>query len=162
MSFYNNKVTKDRMCFNDANEKKELMHSFGKFSKYFQCDKYYTNLNLKGSTPEMSSKMGCYNGSLPKSMVLTSSEFLQNRASRNVMDKPHSGVCSREHNSSDRSNLSNTTLNIPSRGNSLNRTLTSNRPGAQSAPGTGVDIKHNSYFRHIMLMRGKVLNKEGC
>jgi hypothetical protein len=162
MSFYNNKVTKYRMCPENAEEKKELTHMFGKFSKYFQCDSHYDNLQVKTTTPVLSSKVGCYNGVDPNKKVLSSSELTQNRVSKSVLDKPHANVCSRVNNASDRALSSTTTLDIPSHGNSVKRTLTSHRPGAQSGKGEGVDIKHNSYYRHNMRVRGQILTDEMC
>jgi hypothetical protein len=167
MSFYNNKSTKYRMCTDGAGtpdpaEVAELLHSFGRFSKYFQCDNYYANLNTPSTTPEMSKKVGCYNGVSTLGRVISCSESTQNRAAMTVLDKPRSGVCSRTHDASDRAQESITTLNVVSRGNSVKNTVTSHRPGAQSAPGTGVDVKHNSYNRHTMRMRGQLLNKQGC
>ena len=38
---------------------------------------------------------------------------------------------------------------IPTRGNSLKSTLTSDRPGAGSPGGSGVDVKHDSYARYL-------------
>jgi hypothetical protein len=38
---------------------------------------------------------------------------------------------------------------VPSRGNSTRSTVTSLRPGALSAGGEGIDIKHNSYARYF-------------
>jgi hypothetical protein len=40
-------------------------------------------------------------------------------------------------------------------GNSLKRTLTRLRPGALSPGGAGVDIKHNSYDRYLLRLKGK-------
>ena len=37
----------------------------------------------------------------------------------------------------------------PTRGNSLRSTLTSDRPGAGSPGGSGVDVKHDSYARYL-------------
>jgi len=37
----------------------------------------------------------------------------------------------------------------PTRGNSLRTTLTSDRPGAGSPGGQGVDVKHDSYARYL-------------
>ena len=159
MSFFNNKRIEQRLC-NTEDSKKELMHTFGKFSKYFQNDCYYSELETKMTTPVLSKKVGCYNGSNPKKEVITSSENLQNKTARELLDKPHSSVCYRQHNSSDRANESNTTLHIPTRGNSVKRTVTSSKPGAQSAPGTGSDVKFNSYNRHQMRIKGQGLNEE--
>lgn len=45
--------------------------------------------------------------------------------------------------------------NVPSRGNSTKYTLTRARPGAASAPGAGVDVKHGSYHRYLERLKGK-------
>lgn len=45
--------------------------------------------------------------------------------------------------------------------NSLKRTKVSNRPGAMSPGGVGVDIKHNSYERYLNRIKGKGLLKQG-
>jgi hypothetical protein len=44
----------------------------------------------------------------------------------------------------------------PTHGNSLKRTLTSDRPGAGTPGGAGVDVKHDSYARY--LNRKKAVN----
>ena len=48
--------------------------------------------------------------------------------------------------------------NVPSRGNSTRTSLTRHRPGASSAPGIGVDIKHNSYERYLLKRKNKNLS----
>jgi len=58
--------------------------------------------------------------------------------------------------SSDSFVASQQTAYHPTHGNSLQRTLTSMRPGAGAPAGTGVDIKHNSYARY--LGRKKAIN----
>ena len=50
---------------------------------------------------------------------------------------------------SDRAYPSMQTLIVPSHGNSTKGTLTSNRPGASSSGGQGVDVKHGSYARYL-------------
>lgn len=47
---------------------------------------------------------------------------------------------------------------VPSRGNSTRRTLTRARPGACSAGGAGVDVKHGSYDRYLARLKGKSCN----
>ena len=161
MSFYNNKGVSKRLC-GDNEEKKELKHMFGKFSKYFQSDCYYAELNTPITTPCLSSKPGCYYKTNPLSVVLSSSEHNEIKAARSILDRPHENVCTRTHNGSDRILESNTTLSVPTRGNSTKRTITANRPGAQSAPGNGCDVKYNSYHRHQMRMRGMLINSTNC
>lgn len=46
-------------------------------------------------------------------------------------------------------------------GNSLKRTITRLRPGALSPGGTGVDIKHNSYYRYLARIKGKAPLRRG-
>jgi len=45
--------------------------------------------------------------------------------------------------------------NVPSRGNSTKYSITRERPGSQSAPGVGVDVKHGSYHRYLERLKGK-------
>tara|TARA_Y100000816_G_C26107900_1_gene589543 strand:- start:788 stop:1291 length:504 start_codon:yes stop_codon:yes gene_type:complete len=167
MSFYNHKGLKSRLCVSDENEekeqKKELMNTFGRFSKYFLCDNYYTNNNpiINCSKLRNPGNNPCPNTRVFKE-VLTSSESTKTRVATLVLEKPISDLCNRENKQSDRKVSSNTKLDVPSRGNSVKRTLTSHRPGAQSAPGKGSDIKYNSYDRHNLRIIGKVIHSEKC
>ena len=60
---------------------------------------------------------------------------------------------STQNNQSDRDHPSNSKVSnirvVPRRPNSTKRTKTSLRPGALSAGGVGVDVKHNSYDRYL-------------
>lgn len=47
---------------------------------------------------------------------------------------------------------------VPSHGDSTRRTLTRARPGACSAGGIGVDVKHGSYDRYLARLKGKSCN----
>jgi hypothetical protein len=47
---------------------------------------------------------------------------------------------------------------VPSHGDSTKRTLTRARPGACSAGGVGVDVKHGSYDRYLARLKGKSCN----
>lgn len=78
------------------------------------------------------------------------SEYTMNKASLTVYNGGKSW-----NSQSDRNKYSNTTRNVPSHGNSTKRSLTRMRPGACSAPGKGVDIKHNSYDRYLAKLKGK-------
>jgi hypothetical protein len=44
---------------------------------------------------------------------------------------------------------------VPSHGDSTRQTLTRARPGACSAGGKGVDVKHGSYDRYLARLKGK-------
>jgi hypothetical protein len=48
----------------------------------------------------------------------------------------------------------------PTRGNSLRRTLTSDRPGAGSPGGQGVDVKHDSYARYLNKKKASTLKTQ--
>jgi|TARA_B100001063_G_scaffold169906_1_gene159077 hypothetical protein len=155
MSFYNTKSIKQRLCNDD---KSELRHTFGRFSKYFQCDEYYNNLEIKDTHPIVGNR--CVK-STPK--TITSSEFQRSRVATKVLDRTNdiNVKCTRHNQSSDKKVasviLSN---NVPTRGNSTRSSITSNRPGCMSAPGVGVDIKNNSYDRMLNRKVGSVLDKE--
>ena len=45
--------------------------------------------------------------------------------------------------------------NVPTRGNSLRSSVTSNRPGSMAPGGKGVDIKHGSYARYLGKLKSK-------
>lgn len=48
--------------------------------------------------------------------------------------------------------------NVPSRGtSSVHCSITRARPGATSAPGSGVDIKHGSYARYLAKLKGRTV-----
>ena len=48
----------------------------------------------------------------------------------------------------------------PTRGNSLRRTLTSDRPGAGTPSGQGVDVKHDSYTRYLNKKKANTLKTQ--
>ena len=49
---------------------------------------------------------------------------------------------------------------VPTHGNSLHKTLTSDRPGAASPGGAGVDVKHDSYARYLNRKKAATLNTQ--
>jgi hypothetical protein len=53
---------------------------------------------------------------------------------------------------------SNRFINIPSRGNSVKSTLTSNVPGGSTPGGVGVDVKHGSYQRYLDKKKGTIVS----
>ena len=48
----------------------------------------------------------------------------------------------------------------PTHGNSLRRTLTSDRPGAGTPGGSGVDVKHDSYARYLNRKKAATLKTQ--
>ena len=63
---------------------------------------------------------------------------------------------------SDRVQKSNSTLVVPSHGNSTKRSLTRHRPGCGAPGGKGVDIKHNSYDRYLARKKAKNILTQNC
>ena len=64
------------------------------------------------------------------------------------------------HQSSDRAVAGVVARNVPSRGtNSARSSITRARPGACSAPGKGVDIKHGSYDRYLAKLKGRIVGR---
>jgi len=64
--------------------------------------------------------------------------------------------------SSDRPNPHIQNTNVERNTSSLSGTRTSLKPGACSPGGMGVDIKHNSFYRYNLRIRGSVLKKNKC
>ena len=64
--------------------------------------------------------------------------------------------------SSDRPNPHKQITNVQRNTSSLIGTRTSLKPGACSPGGIGVDIKHNSFYRYNLRIRGSVLKKNKC
>ena len=58
------------------------------------------------------------------------------------------------NNLSDRKEKHKQQVVVPTRGNSLKRSVTSLRPGALSPGGQGVDVKHGSYDRYLNKLKG--------
>ena len=66
------------------------------------------------------------------------------------------------HNLSDRVQAANQkNNNVPTRGNSLRSSITSNRPGSMTPGGSGVDVKHGSYARHLAKIKSKNIHTDG-
>jgi hypothetical protein len=79
-----------------------------------------------------------------------SSEYTMNKGALTVYSGKKSW-----NSQSDRNQYSNTIRDVPSHGNSTKTSLTRCRPGACSAKGKGVDIKHNSYDRYLAKLKGR-------
>lgn len=71
-----------------------------------------------------------------------------------------SGTSVNWHQMSDRSVAAKQVVITPTRGNSLRASLTSDRPGAGSPGGTGVDLKHDSYSRYLNRKKARNLKTQ--
>ena len=86
----------------------------------------------------------------------TQSQYLETIGALNVYEPPTLKFNLVNWNQmSDRAKPHVVQRNVPSRGNSTKYSLTRHRPGAQSAPGAGVDVKHGSYDRYLARLKGK-------
>ena len=81
-----------------------------------------------------------------------------NVATSNVYNKCNLATNVNWNQSSDRNVAGIQKSVVPSRGDSTRHTLTRARPGACSAGGKGVDIKHGSYDRYLARLKGKSCN----
>lgn len=83
------------------------------------------------------------------------SQYLDSISSLNVYTQPTLSIGVNWNQMSDRAIPSVVKRNVPSRGSSTKSSITRERPGAQSAPGVGVDVKHGSYHRYLERLKGK-------
>ena len=88
-------------------------------------------------------------------MPVAQSQYLDSIASLNVYSPPTLKIGVNWNQMSDRPVPHVVKRNVPSRGNSTKYSITRHRPGAQSAPGSGVDVKHGSYHRYLERLKGK-------
>ena len=85
------------------------------------------------------------------------SEYAMNLGALNVYQRPSTThACVNWNQMSDRRNAHTiVNNNVPTRGNSTKSSITRMRPGSTSAPGSGVDVKHDSYARYLARLKGK-------
>jgi len=150
-------------CDTSAN----LFEMFGKFSKYFVCQEHLQNTYQ--DSPDYVANPGClkcgyvfYDNDgffIPTNMennsnIINRQVRQQSSTRTNILktriarDKSACRPWNNRSSSVMASIISNN--NVPSRGNSVRTTLTRHRPGASSAPGKGVDVKHGSYERYLL------------
>ena len=89
-----------------------------------------------------------------KQVRAPASSYTMNIGTFHVKGTSNNALLSKYNNvnwnqSSDRSQPGVVVKNVPTRGNSTRSTISSLRPGGASAPGSGVDVKHNSYARYL-------------
>jgi hypothetical protein len=154
--------TAKNMVCDDASKN---MHFFGHFSPYFQSQCYYDELQTNQSTPiTKHNPTNCYDDTtknelkINKQVQISSSEYTAKKLAleRTKASNDNKNVCVFWHNGSDRKNAAVVTNKVPSHGNSKRTSLTRHRPGSMSAPGTGVDVKHDSYQRYLLKIKGKM------
>lgn len=90
-----------------------------------------------------------------KASRVAQSQYLDSIASLNVYHPPTLQIGVNWNQMSDRPVPGIVKRNVPSHGCSTKSSITRERPGAQSAPGSGVDVKHGSYHRYLERLKGK-------
>ena len=94
-----------------------------------------------------------------KTVRLASSDYVNSLVPQTVYDATAPGQLP-WNNMSDRAVAGVVHSHVPSRGvNSAHATITRARPGACSAPGSGVDVKHGSYARYLAKLKGKTVGR---
>jgi hypothetical protein len=96
-----------------------------------------------------------------KTVRLASSDYTHSLAPQHVYDaSPSVSGQLPWHNTSDRMVAGVVHAVVPSRGASSTRSsVTRARPGACSAPGRGVDVKHGSYDRYLAKLKGRTVGR---
>lgn len=94
-----------------------------------------------------------------KTVRLASSDYVNSLVPQVVFDPPAVDGQIPWHNGSDRAVAGVVHTNVPSRGDSTSRSITRARPGACSAAGRGVDIKHGSYDRYLAKLKGRTVGR---
>ena len=95
-----------------------------------------------------------------KTVRVSESEYMMNLAAFSTYVRP---CLNRTYNyvnwnqMSDRLVPSIVKVNVPTNGSSTKHSVTSLRPGSTSAPGAGVDVKHGSYERRLLRLKGNIL-----
>lgn len=94
---------------------------------------------------------------IQKTVRLASSDYIHSLVPQVVYDPPKMLGQVPWNNGSDRAIAGVVHSNVPSHGDSTTRSLTRARPGACSASGKGVDIKHGSYDRYLAKLKGRTI-----
>jgi len=94
---------------------------------------------------------------IQKTVRLASSDYVNSLVPQVVFDPPPVAGQLPWHNGSDRAVAGVVHTNVPSHGDSTSRSVTRARPGACSAAGRGVDIKHASYDRYLAKLKGRTV-----
>lgn len=93
-----------------------------------------------------------------RTVRVSESEYMMNLAALSTYVRPCANNTRVNWNQmSDRIIPSIVHVNVPSNGNSTKTSVTSLRPGSTSAPGAGVDVKHGSYERRLLRLKGNIL-----
>jgi hypothetical protein len=95
---------------------------------------------------------------IQRTVRVSGSAYIDSLAPQHVRDPALDLAPIPWNQASDRAAAGVVVHNVPSRGaSSTHCTVTRARPGACSAPGKGVDIKHGSYDRYLAKLKGRTV-----
>jgi hypothetical protein len=132
----------------------ELLHSFGRFSKYFTRCNNNVEPEKAPKCPIVENKasslasMEIREKHINKQVYLPTSLYINHKKKINCPLSEN--MCNRWNQSSDQKAPASSNRIVPRVTNTRQRTRTSNLPGATSSRDVGVDIKHNSYDRVLL------------
>jgi hypothetical protein len=113
---------------------------------YYSGRKYATEPNIPSTQKR-----------IQKTVRLASSDYVHSLVPQVVYNPPNVYGQIPWNNASDRAVAGVVRSIVPSHGDSTTRSLTRARPGACSASGKGVDIKHGSYARYLAKLKGRTV-----
>jgi hypothetical protein len=114
-----------------------------------------TCINVAGDTAEITQKRIWNQVRVPASLYLMNLAAFTSAGKRIA-----TGTNVNWNQMSDRVNASVQPVTSVTRGNSLHNTITSNRPGAGTPGGAGVDVKHDSYARYLNRKKASNMNTQ--
>ena len=114
-----------------------------------------TCINVAGDTAEITQKRIWNQVRVPASLYLMNLAAFTSAGNRLA-----TGSNVNWNQMSDRVNAGVQPVTSVTRGNSLHNTITSNRPGAGTPGGAGVDVKHDSYARYLNRKKASNMNRQ--
>jgi hypothetical protein len=151
------KVSTDCNLTGDELKTNEHFKMFGRFSKYYTCPgTVASKVNYRKRVLENPSNQEVQTMKIMNRQVRQAEST---NLSKKALNKSRVH-CNCDHwNSQSDQKIASIIVNnnVPSRGDSRRTSLTRHRPGASSAPGKGVDIKHNSYNRYLLCKKGLIV-----
>lgn len=151
------KVSTDCNLTGDELKTNEHFKMFGRFSKYYTCPgTVASKVNYRKRVLENPSNQEVQTMKIMNRQVRQAEST---NLSKNALNKSRVH-CNCDHwNSQSDQKIASIIVNnnVPSRGDSRRTSLTRHRPGSSSAPGKGVDIKHNSYNRYLLRKKGLIV-----
>jgi hypothetical protein len=125
-----------------------------KSCNFSDCSGNCTSINLKTIEQHIQNQVGVSQSQMidVKSAIYIGSDYLDNPPDL-TSNYPFKNMSDRRNASSVSNN------NVPTRGNSVRSSITSNKPGSMVPGGKGVDVKHGSYARYLGKLKAPVVSR---